>query len=82
MLAMLMTGCSYGPGLVTGVEVNPKDAKIGTAACRRILFLIPIGKCTISQAVKNGGLSQIQSVDYKYFNVGFYSSKTVEVRGK
>lgn len=81
-LAMLMTGCSYGPGLISNAEVKPNEAKIGKAACRTILFSIPFGKCTIAKAVENGGLTQIQSVDYKYFNILIYSSKTVEVRGK
>ncbi|RDU67003.1 hypothetical protein CQA53_01695 [Helicobacter didelphidarum] len=76
-----MAGCSYGPGLISSVDVKPEEAKIGKAACRSIFF-IPFGKCTIGKAAENGKLSQIQSVDYKYFNILIYSSKTVEVRGK
>ncbi|WP_158656997.1 TRL domain-containing protein [Helicobacter aurati] len=57
--------------------------KQSKAACRSIFFIpVSFGKCTIGKAAENGGLKQIQSVDYKYFNILIYSSKTVEVRGK
>ncbi|WP_082942655.1 MULTISPECIES: TRL domain-containing protein [unclassified Helicobacter] len=41
-----------------------------------------MGKCTVGKAIENGGLTQVQAVDYKAFYTFIYNSSTVEVRGK
>ena len=80
-LMLGVTGCWYKPINITGVDVKPDEVKVGTSKCVYIFFF-PIGKCTMGEAVKNGGLTQVQTADIKYFNILFYGSKTVEVRGK
>ena len=57
-------------------------AKQGTAVCTSILSLVAIGDCSAEAAAKNGGISSIQSVDAKVFNIlGLYGTYTTIVKG-
>ncbi len=82
LLVGVFTGCSvYYPSLVTNAEVPAGQEKIGKSTCRSLLG-ITFGKCMIAEAVKNAGITQVQSVDQQTFNILIYASKTTIVRGK
>lgn len=58
-------------------------SKSGKAMATTILGLVATGDCSIKAAAENGGLSTIDSADYKYFNVlGVYQTFTTIVHGK
>ena len=44
-------------------------AKSGEAMATSILGLVATGDCSIKAAAQNGGITTIESVDYKFFNV-------------
>lgn len=80
---MVMTGCAvYTPLQATNAEVPPAESKKGVASCRSFFGLVKIGKCTIAEAIEDGKITQVQSVDREYFNILFYKSSTIIVRGK
>lgn len=57
--------------------------KIGTATCTDILHIVATGDCSIAAAAKNGGITQIQSVDNKVMSIlGLYSTFTTTVTGR
>ncbi|KGI55701.1 TRL-like family protein [Campylobacter sp. MIT 97-5078] len=58
-------------------------SKEGRATCKSILALIAIDDCSIATAAKNGGITQIQSIDYEANNIlGIYGTYTTIVKGK
>lgn len=89
-----LTGCGVatignGPtGLIyteTTIPVsgNGSGTKTGTAECKSILSIVAIGDCSVETAAKNGGISQVQSVDAKVFNIlGLYGTYTTVVKGR
>ena len=63
-----------------GVEAG--GAKEGMATVECYLALVSIGDCSIEEAVKEEGITDISYVDYEYFNVlGVYQRFTVIVHG-
>ena len=57
-------------------------SKTGTATAKSWLGVVALGDCSIKAAATNGGLTTIESVDYKFFNVlGFYQEFTTIVHG-
>ncbi len=80
---MAMADCAvYTPLQATNAEVPLAESKKGIASCRSFFWLIKIGKFTIAEAIEDGKITQIQSVDREYFNIWFYSSSKVTVQGK
>lgn len=90
-----LSGCYAGagspvPGLLYADVKTPKEAtsvtasaKSGVATCESILGLIGLGDCSIATAKQNGGITQIQSVDYDVKNIlGLYATYTTRVRGQ
>ena len=90
-----LTGCGAATlgnganGLVytdTTIPVSGNGAsgtKEGRAECKSILSIVAIGDCSTEAAAKNGGISQIQSVDAKVFNIlGLYGTYTTIVKGR
>lgn len=62
---------------------NGTGTKEGTAVCTGILAVAAFGDCSVEAAAKNGGISQIQSVDAKIFNIlGLYTTYTTIVKGR
>lgn len=62
---------------------NSGAAKEGTATCTSVLALVATGDCSVEAAAKNGGITQIQSVDYKVNNIlGIYGTYTTIVKGR
>ncbi|TKX29352.1 hypothetical protein CQA38_04520 [Campylobacter sp. MIT 12-5580] len=58
-------------------------SKEGRATCKSVLALVAIDDCSVATAAKNGGITQIQSVDYEVNNIlGIYGTYTTIVKGK
>ena len=61
---------------------SPGDSKVGIASCESYFGLVAIGDCSIKAAMKKGGITQINYVDYGSTNIlGFYAKFTVIVNG-
>ncbi len=57
--------------------------KSGEATSKTILGLVATGDCSIQAAAKNGGLTRIDHVDYRYKNIlGIVQETTVIVYGE
>ena len=94
---VLFTGCLSAPFMppMGGIysEVNAPlsvdydktaiTAKQGEASSVCILGMVSFGDVSTQTAAKNGGLTTIQHLDYKYFNVlGIYQKTTVVAHGE
>ncbi len=96
-LAFSLGGCQFTAPVVppTGLFYSdikaPMDidldktavgAKSGEAMVTTILGVVATGDCSIKAAAQNGGITTIESVDYKFFNVlGVYQTFTTIVHG-
>lgn len=81
--AVMMTGCALNTPLnITAAEVPPEQAKIGVATCRSFFGIFRFGKCTLSDAIAKGNITQVQSADIKRFSFWIYASDKVVVRGR
>ena len=93
--AVLFTGCISAPftppmGLYTEISAPLSTegtidvgAKKGEATAKTILGLVATGDCSIAAAAKNGGLTTIKHIDYKYKNIlGIVQETTVVVYGE
>lgn len=87
---IILTGCGYFAPVIppqggivtvvkapmdTDVEQTNMGNKIGNASSISILGLVAFGDCSVTTAAKNGGLSKINQVDYKYINILFVFQK-------
>lgn len=91
---MFLSGCAFvGAPLHGGIVTNttiPLTAtssqgceKQGRAKCKNILGIAAVGDCSIEAAKRNGGISEVSSVDVKTFSVLiFYASYETIVCGK
>ena len=62
---------------------NSGSSKVGTAVCTSILGLVSTGDASIQTAMKNGGITKIQHVDYHSTSIlGIYATFTVTVYGE
>lgn len=90
-----LTGCagSMGSGGPNGIIFSDKtvplsgdsvgSTKQGTAVCTGILSIVATGDCSVEAAAKNGGITQVQSVEAKIFDVlGLYTTYTTIVKGR
>ena len=93
--AALFTGCISTPftppmGLYSEISAPLSTegtievgSKKGEATAKTILGLVATGDCSIAAAAKNGGLSTIKHIDYKYKNIlGIVQETTVIVYGE
>ena len=71
-------GCSasFPHGAIFTEVTLPIDAesgaigkKVGTAECMCILGLVATGDCGINEAMRNGGITKVQHVDWSVRNV-------------
>jgi len=85
LLCFVVTGCSYQApvmppgGLIFSDIAAPLDADAerqevsglssGQASSMSILGLVALGDCSITAASANGGLSEVEYMDYEYFNI-------------
>jgi hypothetical protein len=59
------------------------STKTGEATAENILGLIEIGDCSAEAAARNGGLTKIHYLDYKFENIlGVYSKFTTIAHGE
>ena len=91
LCAVMLTGCSTSMPvgvLYTQVDLpvtatTSSGAKQGTAQCTSILSMVATGDCSIEAAKKNGGISEVSSIDWKAMNIlGLYGEYKVRVTGK
>ena len=93
--AATFTGCISAPftppmGLYSEVSAPLSTegaidigSKTGEATAKTILGLVATGDCSIATAAKNGKLTTINHVDYKYKNIlGIVQETTVIVYGE
>ena len=67
------------------IDMNQTAAspKSGEATTTSIFGLVSWGDASIQEAAKNGGITTIESVDYRYFNVlSVYQTFTTIAHGK
>ena len=91
--ALLLSGCAMVLTPATGflysdvkgphaVTPNAGYSKVGTSQCTSILGWIATGDASIKAAMENGGITEIDHVDYKTEVVlGVYAKLTVIVYG-
>jgi len=66
-----------------GATSNPSGTKTGEACVSSILGVYAAGDASIETARRNGGITQITSVDNHTSNIlGFYATHCTVVRGK
>jgi hypothetical protein len=97
VLATLMGGCGcmvapFQPpmGIVSVVKAPLSTegnfnagSKSGEASVVSILGIVSTGDCSIDAAVKDGGLSKVNHLDYDYLNIlGIYQKATVIAYGE
>ena len=94
-LATLMGGCIVAPfqppmGIVSVVKAPLSTegnfnagSKSGEASVVSILGIVSTGDCSIDAAVKDGGLSKVNHLDYDYLNIlGIYQKATIIAYGE
>jgi hypothetical protein len=91
--ATLFTGCATHPtagALFSDIKApitatsNTKSTKVGVSEeCVSILGLIATGDCSVANAKKNGGITEVSTVDYKTNNLlGIINKGKTIVTGK
>ena len=82
LAAFVFAGCStaVSPG-VTNVAVSSAEAKYGESTCRWIIG-IRVNSCSVDDAIKKAGITQVQTVNIDGFSLWFYQSQTISARGK
>lgn len=92
-MATLITGCAtqvpIGFILIDNTlplqvgDAAAKSTKTGTATSQSYLGIIAVGDSSIETAVKNGGITKINHVDWKVKNIlGFIGEYTTTVYGE
>ena len=88
---MMLTGCGAlytdvktpMPGLTINTNADSMP-KVGTSTCSSYLWLIAVGDCSTTAAMKNGGISKVHHADYqgKNYLFGLYMEDTLTVYGE
>lgn len=82
VMAVFFVACaSATTPFATNVPVKHNEAKYGESVCRWI-FGFQHSKCSVDEAIKKAGVTQVQTINYSFFHAPFYSSQTISVRGK
>ena len=91
LAAILFSGCASSTptgALFTGVKLpvsgnqGASGNKTGEASCMSLLGILATGDCSVSTAAKNGGITQVQSVDTRVDSIlGIINSYTTIVKG-
>ncbi len=81
--AFVLAGCASGVmPAVTNVAVPSAEAKNGESTCRWI-FGFRVQGCSIDDAIKKAGVTQVQTLNIEAFNFLYlYQSQTISARGK
>jgi len=87
-----ITGCATSVpvgGLYTELKLpvdagtNARNLKVGTAECMSVLGLVATGDASIEAAMKNGGITKINHVDWEAKNIlGIIGNYKVTVYGE
>jgi len=68
---------------VVATSATGRAAKSGTAECKSILTLVAIGDCSIEAAKRQGGITEVQHVDWHAENIlGIIGKYKVVVYGR
>lgn len=59
-----------------------KSPKCGTATCKNVLGIVKWGDCSITTAMKNGGITKVEYGDVFKKWIILYGADTVKVYGK
>lgn len=59
-----------------------KPLKTGEATCTNYFFLVAKGSCGIKDAMNDGNITKIHSIDRKNKNILFYQKSTIVVHGE
>ncbi len=91
----LLSGCAaYAVAPVTGfvysdtkfginATSNQGASKVGEAYSESYLGFVAVGDASIQAAMKNGGITKVQHVDYHSYSIlGLYAKFTVTVYGE
>lgn len=83
VMALFFVACtSATTPFATNVPVAKEEAKYGESVCRWV-FGIQFGGCSVDEAIKKAGITQVQTINYHFFQFApFYNSQTIGVRGK
>ena len=69
--------------LPINVGSNAKNMKVGTSECMSVLGLVATGDASIEAAMKNGGITKINHVDWEVKNIlGVIGNYKVTVYGE
>ena len=78
-MGLLYSSVDFG----TGATSNPAGNRVGEACAKSILGLVAWGDASIEAGRRNGGITQITSVDASTWSIlGVYGSYCTMVRGK
>ena len=55
--------------LDTDAENTKLGSKEGESSCHNILGLVAFGDCSVYSAARDGGLTTVNHIDYKYLNI-------------
>ena len=56
--------------------------KTGEATCKNYFYIVAKGNCSIQDAMRDGDITKIQSIDRKNKNILFYQKSTIVVHGE
>jgi len=91
--AVLLAGCAMlvpMGSVYTGVKLpmmatgnRSASTKTGEATCTSVLGVVAVGDCSIEAAMKNGGITKVNHVDWDVRNIlGIYGTYKVIVSGE
>lgn len=82
LVAVGFTACnSIVMPYATNVAVKSGEAKHAQSVCRWILGF-RVNGCSADDAIRKGEITQVQTINIDHFNIWFYASQTISVRGK
>ena len=78
-------GVLYGETVApysTYFDSSVAPRKSGEATCKNYFLLVAKGNCSIQDAMRDGDITTIQSIDRKNKNILFYQKSTIVVHGE
>lgn len=90
---VMLMGCAMlvpMGGVYTGVKLpmaapgnGSASAKTGESTCTSVLALVAVGDCSIEAAMKSGGITKVNHVDWSVQNIlGIYGTYKIIVSGE
>ena len=78
-------GVLYGETVApysTYFDSSVAPRRTGEATCKNYFLLVAKGNCSIQDAMRDGDITKIQSIDRKNKNILFYQKSTIVVHGE